>query len=220
MSDDAATALLLLLRLKAFAPSSELAGALDIDVESVETRMRELRSEDWVQHRDGPAAGWSLTPAGRRHGQDRLRQEIIAAARESEVLACYQGFLPLNGELLSICTDWQTVVVGGEHVPNDHADPLRDAAILERLDSLHLGALPVLQALSDASGRFAPYAGRLERAHRHVRDGRTEWIAKPTVDSYHGIWFELHEHLLVTLGRAREDEPLPSYAPTESGERS
>ena len=51
-----------------------------------------------------------------------------------------------------------------------------------------------------------------------MQEGRTEWIAKPTVDSYHGVWFELHEHLLVTLDRDRATEPLPQYAPTPNGE--
>jgi hypothetical protein len=72
----------------------------------------------------------------------------------------------------------------------------------------------VLDALTDALARFDSYSNRLDRAHGHVVAGRTEWIAKPTVDSYHGIWFELHEHLLVTLGRDRVSEPLPQYVPT------
>ena len=76
----------------------------------------------------------------------------------------------------------------------------------------------VLVALGEALERFSSYGDRLERAHRHVREGRTEWIARPTVDSYRGVWFELHEHLLVTLDRDRSPEPLPQYAPTPNGE--
>ena len=34
-----------------------------------------------------------------------------------------------------------------------------------------------------------------------------EWITSPTRDSIHTIWFELHEHLLATLGRDRTTEP-------------
>ena len=218
MSEDPAATLLLLLRLKAFAPSDVIATALALEPATVEARMRRLESRAWVQHRTGMAAGWSLTPAGRRHGQELLRAELEAAGTGAEVEACYRAFLPLNAELLSVCTDWQTVVVDGEHLPNDHSDSSRDAAVLTRLDALHRAAGPVLDALGDALTRFVPYCGRLDRARRHVQEGRTEWIAKPTVDSYHSVWFELHEHLLVTLDRDRATEPLPQYAPTPNGE--
>ena len=32
------------------------------------------------------------------------------------------------------------------------------------------------------------------------------YIASPRVDSYHGVWFELHEDLILLAGRTREDE--------------
>lgn len=218
MSDEPAATLLLLLRLKAFAPSERLAALVDAPTPQVDEDLIAFAERGWVQHRTGMAAGWSLTAEGRRHGQELLRSELDAAGTRSELEACYQGFLPLNGELLSVCTDWQTVVVDGTHVPNDHTDAERDAAVLARLEALHRAALPVLDAMADALARFGDYRPRLDRARCHVAEGRTEWIAKPTVDSYHGVWFELHEHLLVTLGRERSTEPLPQYAPTPHGD--
>jgi hypothetical protein len=218
MSDDPAATLLLLLRLTAFAPEERIASRLGWTSDEVALHTSHAARSGWIRHRDGMAAGWSLTPEGRQIGAALLRAELVAAGTGSELQACYQGFLPLNSELLAVCTDWQTVVVGGEHVPNDHADAERDAAVLERLGVLHRRARPVLDALTDALDRFGGYLPRLERAHEHVLAGRTEWIAKPTVDSYHGIWFELHEHLLVTLGRERSTEPLPEYVPTLNGD--
>lgn len=218
MSDDPAATLLLLLRLTAFAPEERIASRLGWTEAEVARHTSEAQRSGWIRHRDGMAAGWSLTPEGRRAGAERLRAELDAAGAESQVQACYQGFLPLNSELLAVCTDWQTVVVAGERVPNDHSDIERDAAVLERLDVLHGRARPVLDALADALDRFGSYFARLDHAHGHVVAGRTEWIAKPTVDSYHGIWFELHEHLLVTLGRERSTEPLPEYVPTLNGD--
>ena len=32
------------------------------------------------------------------------------------------------------------------------------------------------------------------------------WMASPRVDSYHGIWFELHEDLIQLAGRTRAEE--------------
>ena len=218
MSDEPAATLLLQLRLRAFARSDRLAALLGVPPEQVEQDMRRLSDRGWVQHRDGMAPGWSLTAEGRRHGQQLLRSEVATSGALAHIEACYRRFLPLNAELLRVCTDWQTQVVDGEHVPNDHRDTERDAAVLARLDSLHGAAIPVLEDLGGASGRFATYGERLDRAHQHVRDGRTEWIAKPTVDSYHGVWFELHEHLLVTLDLDRSTEPLPQYAPIPDGE--
>jgi hypothetical protein len=218
MSDEPAITLLLLLRLKAFAPTERLAALLDRSVDQVDVELVELAERGWVQHREGLAAGWSLTPEGRRVGQQLLRAEAERAGALAPLDDCYRRFLPLNAELLSVCTDWQTVVVDGEHVANDHTDAERDARVLARLDALHTATRPVLEDLGDSLGRFSSYGGRLDRAHGHVRQGRTEWIAKPTVDSYHGIWFELHEHLLVTLDRDRSTEPLPQYVPTPHGD--
>ena len=218
MSDEPAVTLLLLLRLKAFAPSERIAALLDQPLGQVDAALGELAGRGWVQHRTGMAAGWSLTPEGRRTGQELLRAEAAAAGALPGIEDSYRRFLPLNAELLAVCTDWQTVVVDGDHVPIDHSDAARDARVLERLDALHAATRPVLAALGGALERFSSYGDRLDRAHRHVREGRTEWIARPTVDSYHGVWFELHEHLLVTLDRDRSTEPLPQYAPTPNGE--
>jgi hypothetical protein len=218
MSDDPAATLLLLLRLTAFAPDERIASRLGWTGDEVVRRTAQAQEAGWIRHRDGMAAGWSLTPEGRRFGAERLRAEVDTAGTGSQLEACYQGFLPLNSELLAVCTDWQTVDIAGELVPNDHTDVERDAAVLERLAVLHRRARPVLDALGDALDRFDGYVPRLDRAHGHIVAGRTEWIAKPTVDSYHGIWFELHEHLLVTLGRERSTEPLPEYVPTLNGD--
>lgn len=214
MSDDSVATVLLLLRLKAFAPSVTISEATGVRVDHVDAQLDQLSARGWVQLRSGPAAGWSLTPAGRRHGEQLLRAEVESQGIRGQLEGCYRGFLSLNGELLAVCTDWQTMSVDGELVPNDHADAERDAAVLARLDALHRSATPVLDALADTSPRFSGFVERLSRAHEHVVAGRTEWIAKPTVDSYHGVWFELHEQLLVTLGRDRATEPLPQYVPT------
>ena len=32
------------------------------------------------------------------------------------------------------------------------------------------------------------------------------WVDAPGLDSIHTVWFELHEHLLASLGRSRVDE--------------
>jgi hypothetical protein len=39
-----------------------------------------------------------------------------------------------------------------------------------------------------------------------VLAGAREWFTRPVIDSYHTVWFELHEDLLSTLGLARASE--------------
>ena len=61
-------------------------------------------------------------------------------------------------------------------------------------------------AKRDAIDRFAGYGGRLREALEKVVAGEHEWFTKPVIDSYHTIWFELHEDLLCTLGIERASE--------------
>ena len=37
-------------------------------------------------------------------------------------------------------------------------------------------------------------------------------MASPSVDSYHGVWFELHETLILLAGRNRADEAAAGRA--------
>jgi pyruvate,orthophosphate dikinase len=39
-----------------------------------------------------------------------------------------------------------------------------------------------------------------------VRAGDHRFVASPRVDSYHSVWFELHEDVIRLAGRTREDE--------------
>ena len=40
----------------------------------------------------------------------------------------------------------------------------------------------------------------------HAMAGDQRYVASPRVDSYHGVWFELHEDLIALAGRRRADE--------------
>jgi pyruvate,orthophosphate dikinase len=58
----------------------------------------------------------------------------------------------------------------------------------------------------DGLPRLEDYSSRLHRAAKLVAEGDHGYIASPRVDSYHSIWFELHEDLILLAGRSREDE--------------
>ena len=68
-------------------------------------------------------------------------------------------------------------------------------------------------AWQDASGlgsvdlsddvRFARYSGRFAAALAAIDAGDHDLVSSPVRDSVHNIWFEFHEDLLRTLGKAR-----------------
>jgi hypothetical protein len=129
----------------------------------------------------------------------------LPAGGEGELLArrAYERFLPLNRELLRICTDWQ-VRPGG--VPNDHRDARYDWAVLDRLHALDERIAPIASRLGRRIERFATYRPRLRAALSRVDDGETEWLSSPRFDSYHTVWMQLHEDLLLAIGADRASE--------------
>ena len=54
--------------------------------------------------------------------------------------------------------------------------------------------------------RLGAYGERLELAAAMAAAGDGKYVASPRVDSYHSIWFELHEDLILLAGRNRADE--------------
>jgi pyruvate,orthophosphate dikinase len=93
-----------------------------------------------------------------------------------------------------------------EQTVNDHSDETYDAAVLADLRALHADAAGWLRSLGDAVPRFGQYLARLDRAMAAVDAGDARFVASPRVDSYHSVWFELHEDLIRLAGRTREDE--------------
>jgi hypothetical protein len=65
---------------------------------------------------------------------------------------------------------------------------------------------PILRRLAEKVTRFAEYRPRLTDALRRVHDGENDWFVSPRIDSYHTVWMQLHEDLLLALGRERHDE--------------
>ena len=45
-----------------------------------------------------------------------------------------------------------------------------------------------------------------EAALARLHAGDKDWFTKPLIDSYHTVWFQLHEDLLTTLGIERSQE--------------
>ena len=201
---------LLGLRLRSFAPADAVAETVGLTPADVEARLQALGADDRARFRDGRMTGWMLTPAGRADGERRLAAELDAVGRRDAVAGAYRRFLSVNQRLLDTCTDWQLRTVDGQQVVNDHADATHDAPVIAQLAELDAAVQPVVADLADALERFGGYSPRLAAALAKVQGGDGDWFTKPTIDSYHTVWFELHENLLATLGIERGAEPTPA----------
>jgi len=193
------------LRVKGLAEAEDVAVAIGTAAGEVTNVLDELAADGLAQHREGRVTGWGLTSAGRAREAELVAEELAGVDRDC-VEACYRRFLPLNREVLAACTDWQIKEVGDSHVLNDHADAAYDDAVRVRLYAAHETAEPLLAELADTLPRFAPYRPRLANAVARVRAGEHDWLAQPRIDSFHTVWFELHEDLLSTLGLERSKE--------------
>jgi hypothetical protein len=142
-----------------------------------------------------------LSPEGRaRLGEllDAERKGVDTAL----VATAYDEFRSLNTEFKALVTDWQ--LKDGQ--PNSHEDPSYDAAVLSRLDEVHRRVMPLVDAVAAELPRLAQYAEKLGAALDRVHAGETFWLTRPLIDSYHTVWFELHEELIIASGLTREAE--------------
>ena len=194
------------LRLKGFAEAGAVASLYGVDESDVALELKALAEDGLVLRRDGRVSGWSLTGDGRVSEAVALAEELERTGARDAIDGAYQRFRTVNPELLDVCTSWQLRSVNGSTAINDHADAAYDASVVDRLGALHDEAQPLLAELRSTLPRFARYPERLAHALARVRAGEAEWFTKPLLDSYHTVWFELHEDLLSTLGIQRGAE--------------
>ena len=176
-----------------------LAGSLDVDPPSVQTALDDFVERELIKP---TPMGYRITPAGRAHCT-----ELVAAEHDgvdhAAVAAIYSAFCEHNQELKAVITDWQT---SGPDQPNDHSDPAYDNQVLERLSTLHGGVLSLLDQIASTAPRLDHYRARLIRAADAVAAGDHSYVSRPIIDSYHTVWFELHEDLIGLAGLTRAGE--------------
>jgi hypothetical protein len=147
---------------------------------------------------------YMVTPDGRAWLDEQYPIVFASFRADPEATAAYERFERVNRELLTLFTDWQMIQAGGERIANDHTDADYDARIIDRLGELHERSERPLARFAALDERLGQYPRRLEIAYDRVLAGASEYVSGARVDSYHTIWFELHEDLLRMLGRERE----------------
>lgn len=190
------------LRLKGFGEPPGIAAAVGLAEDAVAGELPALQEAGLVIHRDGRLSGFALTPAGRDEQEALAAADLEASGAAEDVRTTYKAFLELNDAFKHLCTDWQ--LRDGELY--DRSDPSYNAAILDRLRAIDAELATLLGALAARLDRFGAYVPRFAAALDRYAAGDFDRLTKPIIDSYHTVWFELHEDLLAGLGIDRSQE--------------
>ncbi len=188
------------LRIKGFARVDTLAEMIELDHSAVETHLESMAASEWAMFREARSL-WQLTPQGREAHREALSSDVRAfdlGALEPH----YVQFLALNDAFKELCGAWQL----RDGQMNDHSDATYDEGVIRRLVELHGESRPVLDAMSVVVPRFRPYAPRLAVTCRQVQDGVHQMFTGVMCGSFHDVWMELHEDLILTQGIDRAAE--------------
>lgn len=198
-----------ILALKGAASAAAVAEVLGSRAEQVMAVISDLLETGAAQ--ELPGERLRLTP----EAVDRVDVRFAAdAERLSPVIEPIWGdFHDLNVLFKTVVSSWQVREVDGEEVHNDHSDAEYDSGVVQRLRAdIHGGIVPVIEVVTSAETRFGRYSERLEASLLRIEAGDTDMFAHPLKDSYHTVWFELHEELIRLSGRNRADEAAAGRA--------
>ena len=148
---------------------------------------------------------YTLTPLAKLAIEANYSKYFLDLRGDQGFVQPYEQFELINKTLKQVITDWQTIDVGGSRVPNEHTDTEYDAEIIDRLGAIHEQVEPVLRRLAAKIPRLAIYEKKLLSALEAAEDGDIEWVSDIRRESYHTVWFDLHEDLLRIMGRQREE---------------
>lgn len=190
------------LAVKKHATPEVVAGIVGLETDEVRKVLVNLVEAKRVAEANGK---YLLTPAARMALDCDYSRLYTDVRVHPDFKTGYEGFERLNGALKQLITDWQTLPVGGGRVPNDHSNKDYDAKIIDRLGELHERAELVLKRLAGVVPRFQIYDEKLRAALGRSEDGAIQWVSDAKIESYHTLWFELHEDLLRLMGREREE---------------
>jgi DNA-binding PadR family transcriptional regulator len=188
------------LRVKGLAGPQVLSALSGVTVDRLGPVCATLVADGLVKETSGAMSGYLLTPAGRNEA-DRLLAEDPATRGAREELERFDAeFLPLNSEFKQLCQRWQ---MRTSEEPNDHSDAEYDRSVIADLANFHASTVPVIEHLAMALPRFARYGRRLSAALSRLQGGDAAGFARPMADSYHDIWMELHNDVVLSLQRER-----------------
>ncbi len=162
--------------------------------------LNELVAAGYVNHIEKRDM-YNLLPAGRERHEALLATYAVESVR-SGLAPQYERFLHLNDEFKQLCTDWQI----RQGAPNEHDDVAYDSDCVARLVALNVLSQDVIAAMASCVTRIGRYSPRLDRAAESVAGGDTRRFTGVMCESFHDVWMELHEDLIVLQGIERAAE--------------
>ena len=189
------------LRIKGFAKAEVVAEVSDLPLTVVDQHLADLQGRDWAMYREARML-WQLTTVGREEHKTALVADVGHTHIADALRDSYRVFLGINERFKELCGDWQL----RDGAANDHADAAYDRAIAQRLVALSDEAVPVVITMGEVLARLAPYAPRLVSTCRRGVAGETNMFTGVMCGSYHDVWMELHEDLILTQGIDRSAE--------------
>jgi hypothetical protein len=118
---------------------------------------------------------------------ETARAMLDVASLERE----YDNFAVANDAVEDVSATWQLSA----------RDPASAEAAHSALLELLTGVRPALERAAAVAPNLNGYVQRLGQALDTVKDGDMRYLTSPLVESFNQVWAELHQDLLVTLGR-------------------
>ena len=190
-------------RLKGRIGEEDLIATLGEDPADVAATLTQLTAAGLLVHNKT----LRVSPEGRERLNALLAEE--RSGIDQNILAkSYDDFRAVNDTFKTLVSDWQ--IRDGQ--PNPHDDADYDTGVLNRLDGVHEQVMPIVAVVTTLAPRLGTYGDKLTAALAKVKAGDTIWLARPIIDSYHTVWFELHEELIAASGLTREEEARAGHA--------
>jgi hypothetical protein len=192
-------------RLKGRATTADLVPAAGLAAEQVLAILDDLRAAGHVEE---ARERFKLTVEGRAALEARLAEER-QTVDHAALSAGYHEFDGHNNALKQLMTRWQ---LRDESTPNDHTDAAYDQAVIDDLTAVDAAFQPLLDRFVELAPRLGHYPARFRVALDRIAAGDHSWFARPLADSYHTVWFELHEELIGLAGLSRAEEAAAGRA--------
>ena len=183
------------LRIKGFVKVENIAELAGLPQDEVLDHLHAMQEAGQTNYRETRGL-WQLTQDGRDAHLKALEEDVCRPGFREGLAEKYHRFLEMNELFKALCADWQL----RDGQPNDHCDAAYDEDCIKRLGVLDDEAQPICHAFADVAKRFDGYAARLTGSRTALEAGDTRMLTGVMCGSYHDVWMELHEDLLLTQG--------------------
>jgi hypothetical protein len=183
------------LRIKGFVKVENVAELSGLPEEEVLSHLQAMQEAGQTNYRENRGL-WQLTPDGREAYVVALEEDVCRPGFREGLAEKYHRFLQLNEAFKQLCSDWQ--LRNGE--PNDHTDEAYDQECIKRLGALDEEAQPICEAFAEVAIRYGGYAARLTGSRIALEKGDQRMFTGVMCGSYHDVWMELHEDLILSQG--------------------